>query len=80
MPIIKDVEASILGTVEQKLWAVGLKVPADTDEDTLGVLYDIAISASNQSDLESDIRDAAARQGILIARVGENTSPHRHWL
>lgn len=79
MPALKD-HAIQLDTVEHKLWEVGLKIPADIDEDTLGVLYDIAISANHQSDLTSDIRDAAARQGILIARVGENTSPHRHWL
>jgi hypothetical protein len=64
------VQSSILGTVEQKLRSYGIVIPEGADKDTLGALYDIAVSASHQSDPKSAILNAAATQGIsLLSRA-----------
>lgn len=68
--VLSFVHTSILGTVEQKLRSYGIVIPEGADEATLGALYDIAVSASHQSDPKSAILNAAATQGIsLISRA-----------
>lgn len=65
--ILDQVHSSILGTVEQKLRSYGVRVPAGAGKDTLEALYDIAVSASHQSNPKSAILNAAAKQGISLA-------------
>lgn len=64
--ILDQVHASILGTVEQKLRSYGVQVPAGACSATLEALYDIAVSASHQSDPKSAILTAARTQGIPL--------------